>query len=68
MALAWLFARRDNVVPIPGTKRLAYLDENIGGAGVALSGAEAAELDEAFAPDRVAGPRLGETSMRYIDV
>lgn len=67
VALAWLLTCRDNVVPIPGTKRLAYLDDNIGAAGIGLTDVEAAALDEAFAPDRVAGPRCSEASMRYID-
>jgi aryl-alcohol dehydrogenase-like predicted oxidoreductase len=67
VALAWLLQRRDTIVPIPGTKRLAYLDENLGAATLALTDAETSALDSAFAPDRIAGPRLSPASMRYID-
>jgi len=67
IALAWLLARGDGVVPIPGTKRLAYLEENLGAVDVALSRAEADELTAAFEPGRVAGQRCSEASMRYID-
>jgi aryl-alcohol dehydrogenase-like predicted oxidoreductase len=45
VALAWLLARGGDVVPIPGTKRIAYLEENIGAAGVELSDDDIARLD-----------------------
>src|SRR5262249_39712663 len=65
VALAWLLAR--NIVPIPGTKRLACLDENLGAADIALSEAETAALEQAFVPDVVAGSRCSEAAMRYIE-
>jgi aryl-alcohol dehydrogenase-like predicted oxidoreductase len=67
VALAWLLARANGVVPIPGTKRIACLDENIGAVDVALTGAEADELAAMFGPDRVAGRRCSDASMRHID-
>ncbi len=67
VALAWLLQRSDTIVPIPGTKRVAYLDENLAAAALALTDAETAALDSAFAPDRIAGPRLSPASMRFID-
>lgn len=49
VALAWLLARGPDVVPIPGTKRIAYLEENVGAADVELSAADLARLDEVTA-------------------
>jgi aryl-alcohol dehydrogenase-like predicted oxidoreductase len=46
VALAWLLAKGPDVVPIPGTKRVAYLEENVGAAAVELSSADIARLDE----------------------
>lgn len=57
LALAWVVAQGDDVVPIPGTKRRTYLDENIAALEVQLSAAEMSELEQVFAPERVAGPR-----------
>jgi aryl-alcohol dehydrogenase-like predicted oxidoreductase len=54
-------------VPIPGTKRRRYLEENAGGASLALGPAEVEELDRALAPDVVAGPRYNERMMTFID-
>jgi aryl-alcohol dehydrogenase-like predicted oxidoreductase len=67
IALAWLLHRGPDVVPIPGTKRVARLEENVGAADVSLGAAEMAELDEALAPDRIAGPRYGEKAMAQVD-
>jgi aryl-alcohol dehydrogenase-like predicted oxidoreductase len=67
VALAWLLSKGDDIVPIPGTKRRRYLEENAGGASLALSPAEVAELDRALAPDVVAGPRYNERMMAFID-
>lgn len=67
IALAWLLSRGDDVVPIPGTKRRNYLEENVGAAEVELSPEEIAELDRALAPGKVAGPRYNEQLMATID-
>jgi aryl-alcohol dehydrogenase-like predicted oxidoreductase len=67
IALAWLLHRGDDVVPIPGTKRRRYLEENVGAADVSLASGEMAALDAALAPDRVAGPRYGEKQMATVD-
>jgi aryl-alcohol dehydrogenase-like predicted oxidoreductase len=45
VSLAWLLAKAPDVVPIPGTRRIAYLEQNAGAAGVALSEADVARLD-----------------------
>ncbi len=67
LALAWVLARGDSIVPIPGTKRVAYLEENAAAAAVALSADEVASLDELFAPDKVAGARYVPAGMRSLD-
>jgi aryl-alcohol dehydrogenase-like predicted oxidoreductase len=67
LALAWLLHKGDDVVPIPGTKRRRYLEENVGAAAIALSPAELAALDAALAPEKVAGPRYDEERMRTVD-
>jgi aryl-alcohol dehydrogenase-like predicted oxidoreductase len=67
IALAWLLHRGDDVVPIPGTKRRKYLEENVGAANVSLTADEMAALDAALAPDKVSGPRYGEKQMATVD-
>jgi aryl-alcohol dehydrogenase-like predicted oxidoreductase len=67
VALAWLLHKGDDIVPIPGTKRRRYLEENAGGAALVLSPAEVGELDRALAPDVVAGPRYNERMMAFIN-
>src|ERR671922_145842 len=57
IALAWLLHKGDDIVPIPGTKRRRYLEENVGAAEVSLNSEEMAELDAALSPQKVAGPR-----------
>jgi aryl-alcohol dehydrogenase-like predicted oxidoreductase len=67
VALAWLLHKGNDIVPIPGTKRRTYLEENVGAADVALSAAEITVLEAALAPDRVSGPRYGERGMAQVD-
>jgi aryl-alcohol dehydrogenase-like predicted oxidoreductase len=67
IALAWLLHKGDDIVPIPGTKRRTYLEENVAAADVRLTGGEMAALDEALAPDRVSGPRYNARQMATVD-
>jgi aryl-alcohol dehydrogenase-like predicted oxidoreductase len=67
IALAWLLHKGDDVVPIPGTKRRQYLEENIAAAEIKLSQADMQALDEALAPDKISGPRYATTLMSTID-
>jgi len=67
IALAWLLHKGDDVVPIPGTKRRTYLEENVAAAAIALDAAQMEALDHALAPERVSGPRYGEKMMTMID-
>ncbi|MQA09681.1 MAG: aldo/keto reductase [Pseudonocardiaceae bacterium] len=57
VALAWLLAKGGNVVPIPGTKRIPYLDKNVGATRLRLTDEQVAEISEAVAADQVAGER-----------
>ncbi|WP_231638999.1 aldo/keto reductase [Sphingomonas profundi] len=67
VALAWLLARGDDIVPIPGTKRRTNLEQNVAAADVALAPADIARLDEALRPDAVSGDRYGEKMMAMVD-
>jgi aryl-alcohol dehydrogenase-like predicted oxidoreductase len=68
LALAWVLAQGADIVPIPGTKRRTYLDENLGALGVALGTADLAELDKVFPPDAAAGERYPEAMMKAVNV
>ncbi len=67
LALAWVLAKGNDVVPIPGTKRRKYLEENAAAVTVKLSPAEVTELEAAVPPDAVAGGRYSDASMKTID-
>ena len=67
IALAWLLQKGHDVVPIPGTKRRSYLEENAGAATITLEAADVKKLDEALAPEAIAGPRYSETAMKWVD-
>jgi aryl-alcohol dehydrogenase-like predicted oxidoreductase len=67
IALAWLLHKGNDIVPIPGTKRRKYLEENVGAADVRLSPEEMTRLDAALAPEKVSGPRYGEKAMAQVD-
>ena len=68
VALAWLFARGDNIVPIPGTKRRKYLEENAAAVDITLSDAEVDELEEAFPPQAAAGLRYPEFQLKMMGI
>lgn len=63
IALAWLLAQGEDIIPIPGTKRSEYLRQNLAAAGIRLTAAELATLDEAFVPDRVRGQRYPDAGL-----
>jgi aryl-alcohol dehydrogenase-like predicted oxidoreductase len=65
LALAWVLAQGPDVVPIPGTKRLSYLHENIGAMDVTLSPAELSALDEVAPRGAAAGDRYADMSSVY---
>jgi aryl-alcohol dehydrogenase-like predicted oxidoreductase len=67
VAIAWVLTRDPDFVPIPGTKRRSYLEENLRAAELRLDRALMERLDAALAPETVAGPRYNEQMMSYID-
>ncbi len=67
VALAWLLHKGDDVVPIPGTKRRTFLEENVAAADIELSAQDMDRLDEALKPEAVSGPRYNDRQMSMID-
>jgi len=67
VALAWLLSRGEDVVPIPGTKRRRYLEENVGALQVHLSEAELARIEAIFPPGVAAGARYAAPGMASVN-
>jgi aryl-alcohol dehydrogenase-like predicted oxidoreductase len=67
LALAWVLAQGEYVVPIPGTKRSATLEENLGAIDVVLSASELAEIDSIFPPAAASGDRYQSAMMQYVN-
>ena len=68
IAIAWLLSRGDNIVPIPGTKRRKYLQENAAAVDITLTEAEIKALDEAFPPNAAAGLRYPEFQLKMMGI
>jgi aryl-alcohol dehydrogenase-like predicted oxidoreductase len=67
LAIAWVLAQGRDIVPIPGTKRITYLDENLGAAGVHLTPDDLRRIDEAMPAGAVSGLRYPEASMKFVN-
>ena len=67
LALAWLLAQGDDIIPIPGTKRIAYLHDNLGALDVRLDAAELAAISAAFPLGMAAGARYTDEGMKGVD-
>jgi aryl-alcohol dehydrogenase-like predicted oxidoreductase len=67
LALAWLLAKGQDIVPIPGTKRRRYVEENAAADDLKLSAEEVAAVDEAFPAGAAAGTRYPAESMRLLE-
>ena len=67
VAIAWLLQKGPDIVPIPGTKRRRYLEENVAAASITLSAGDLLALDQAMRPGVVAGPRYNDKQMRMVD-
>ena len=67
IALAWLLHKGSDIVPIPGTKRRKYLEENVAAEGIQLDAAQMKLLDDALAPGKIAGQRYADWVMATID-
>jgi len=68
LALAWVLARGKDIVPIPGTKRRSYLEENAGALAIELTPADLAQIDEVAPKGAAAGTRYPEPMMRLVNV
>ncbi len=68
VALAWVLARGPDVVPIPGTKRRSYLEQNVGALGVTLDEADLRDLEAAFTPGIASGPRYPEKQLKGLGI
>ncbi|MFG1237420.1 aldo/keto reductase [Xanthobacter autotrophicus DSM 597] len=68
IALAWILGKDDNIVPIPGTRRQKYLEENVAATRIRLSPDEIAALDALFAPDAIAGTRYPAAAMAMLNL
>jgi aryl-alcohol dehydrogenase-like predicted oxidoreductase len=66
-ALAWLLAQGDDVLPIPGTKRVTYLEENVAAAEIRLTADQLTRLADAVPPDQVAGERYLPSGMATLN-
>ena len=66
LALAWILARNPHIVPIPGTRKLARLGENLGALDVRLDADELARIDALFPPDAASGLRYPEAMMKAV--
>ncbi|MEO9146303.1 MAG: aldo/keto reductase [Ginsengibacter sp.] len=67
LALAWVVAQEDFIFPIPGTKRVKYLEENIRATNVILSSKELKQIEEVFPPKAAAGQRYSEAGMKTLN-
>jgi aryl-alcohol dehydrogenase-like predicted oxidoreductase len=67
IALAWLLAQKPWIVPIPGTRNLKHLDENLGAVEIELTPNDVREIESAFTKIKVQGLRLSEEHMKLID-
>jgi aryl-alcohol dehydrogenase-like predicted oxidoreductase len=67
LALAWVLAQGDDIVPIPGTKRRKYLEDNAAAADITLTRAQLAELEAVFPKNAAAGERYPEAMLKLLD-
>ena len=67
LALAWVLAQGDDIVPIPGTKRRTFLDENLGALEVRLSANDLTRIDQAMPAGAASGQRYTEAGMQSVD-
>lgn len=67
LALAWVLAQGEDIVPLPGTKRRKYLEENLGSLQVRLSQEDLAEIATAMPPEAVSGELYPEAMMQFVN-
>ena len=67
LALGWVLAKGEDVVPIPGTKRRKYLEENAAAADIKLTPAEISEIEAAVPQEEIVGDRYSAVPLKMID-
>jgi aryl-alcohol dehydrogenase-like predicted oxidoreductase len=67
LALAWVLAQGDDIVPIPGTKRRMYLEEDVGALDITLTADDMRRIDEIAPKGVAAGERYAEANMRFVE-
>jgi aryl-alcohol dehydrogenase-like predicted oxidoreductase len=67
LALAWVMAQGDDIVPIPGTRHVRYLEDNVGALKVELSAGDLRKLDEVFPLGVAVGDRYTEQGMKSVN-
>jgi len=67
ISLAWLLAQKPFIVPIPGTRNIDHLNENLGAINVQLTPEELREMESAFSKIKVHGGRMNEEQMKMVD-
>ena len=67
IALAWILAKGNDIVPIPGTKRRSYLESNAAAVDIVLSPDDVAQLDALFPPGAAVGDRYNEQMAQWVD-
>jgi aryl-alcohol dehydrogenase-like predicted oxidoreductase len=67
LSLAWLLALGDGIAPIPGTKRVSYLEEDVGAVNLVLDASDMEHLERLFAPGNIAGDRYSAAMMKTIE-
>jgi aryl-alcohol dehydrogenase-like predicted oxidoreductase len=67
VALAWLLAQKPWIVPIPGTRNMDHLNENLGAIDVHLTPADLRDMESAFSKVKVHGGRMNEEQMKVVD-
>ena len=67
LAIAWVMAKKDFIVPIPGTKRITYLENNIGASNIKIDSKTVKELDEVFNTGKISGARYTKEGMVCIN-
>jgi len=68
LALAWVLAQGEDIIPIPGTKRVKYLEENVGAVDVKLTAEDLAQIEKILPKGAAAGQRYNEQMMRLVEV
>jgi aryl-alcohol dehydrogenase-like predicted oxidoreductase len=68
LALAWVLAQGEDIVPIPGTKRRTYLDQNLGALGISLAPADLRRIDEVAPRGAAVGARYPEEYMSRLGI